>query len=147
MILPRGITGFWSVDTEAPPVLEENAFCRMCHMLARENGGTAMEVDTDRGAKNFYSARICRYDDAIYILQNAHYLYAAFAQRDASGGFVVTDQPEWLRLPENSLRFLSAEELNRDWQGLCGELSPEEREQIRYWKPQTVGDILFNTWD
>ena len=30
---------------------------------------------------------------------------------------------------------------------MCGELAPEDLEQIRYWNPQTVGEIVFNTWD
>lgn len=45
------------------------------------------------------------------------------------------------------MRFLSPSGLNQDWRGLCGELSPEELEQIHYWNAQTVGEILFNTWD
>ena len=75
------------------------------------------------------------------------YQFMAFAQRDTSGGFIWTSPPEWLRLPEGPVRFLSPSELNQDWRGLCGELSPEELEQIRYWSPQTVGEIIFNTWD
>jgi hypothetical protein len=27
------------------------------------------------------------------------------------------------------------------------DLSAHEHEQIRYWKPQTVGELLFNYWD
>lgn len=80
-------------------------------------------------------------------MQNIHHPYAAFARKDPSGGFVWTSRPEWLWLPEGSVRFLSPDELNRDWRGLCGELSPEELEQIRYWNPQTVGEIIFNIWD
>ena len=52
-----------------------------------------------------------------------------------------------LQLSEDPARFLSLAELNQDWSGLCGELSPEELEQIRYWNPQTVGEIVFNAWD
>ena len=87
------------------------------------------------------------YDQSVFILQNTYYPYIAFAQRDASGGFIWTSQPEWLQLPEGPMRFLSPSELNQDWHGLCGELSPEELEQIHYWNPQTVGEIIFNTWD
>lgn len=147
MILQRGITGFWSVNTEPPPFLDEKAFHRMCHALARENGGVVTEVDTDTAARNFYSAKLGRYDQSVFILQNIHYPYIVFAQRDASGRFVLIAPPEWLRLPEGPMRFLSPSELNRDWRGLCGELSPKELEQIRYWNPQTVGEIIFNTWD
>ena len=73
--------------------------------------------------------------------------YGAFAQRDADGRFIFTGPPEWLHLPEGTVRFLSPAELNQDWRGLCSELSPEELEQIRYWNPQTVGEIIFNAWD
>ena len=147
MILPRGITGFGSINTDPPLFLDEKAFCRMCHALAQENGGAVTEVDTDTAIRNFYSAKVSRYDQSVFLLQNIHYPYAAFAQRDTSGGFIWISQPEWLRLPEGSVRFLSPSELIRDWHDLCGELSPEELEQIHYWNPQTVGEIVFNTWD
>lgn len=147
MILPRGITGFWSVNAAPLPLLDEKAFCQMCYSIALENGGTVTELDTDTYPRNFYSAKVSRYGQSVFLLQNIHYPYAAFAQRDTSGGFIWISQPEWLRLPEGSVRFLSPSELTRDWHDLCGELSSEELEQIRYWNPQTVGEIVFNTWD
>ena len=147
MILPRGITGFWSVNTAPLPLLDEKAFCQMCYSIALENGGTVTEVDTDTAIRNFYSAKLSRYDQSVFLLQNIHYPYAAFAQRDTSGGLIWISQPEWLQLPEGSVRFLSPSELTRDWHDLCGELSSEELEQIHYWNPQTVGEIVFNTWD
>ena len=119
----------------------------MCYSIALENGGTVTELDTDTYPRNFYSAKLSRYDQSIFLLQNIHYPYAAFAQRDASGRFVLTQQPEWLQLPESPVQFLSFDKLNQDWHSLCGELSPEELEQIRYWDPQTVGEVVFNTWD
>ena len=147
MILPRGITGFWSVNEVPPPCLDEKVFYRMYHALAQKNGGVVTEVDTNTAARNFYSAKLSRYDQSVFLLQNIHYPYIAFAQRDASSRFVLIAPPEWLQLPDGPVRFLSLSELNQDWRGLCGELSPEELEQIRYWNPQTVGEIIFNTWD
>ena len=119
----------------------------MCYSIAMENGGTVTELDTDTYPRNVYSAKLSRYDQSIFVLQNVHYPYVAFTQRDTSGGFIWISQPEWLQLPEGSVRFLSPSELIRDWHDLCGELSPEELEQIHYWNPQTVGEIVFNTWD
>ena len=147
MILPRGVTGFWSVNAAPLPLLDEKAFCQMCYSIALENGGTVTELDTDTYPRNFYSAKLSRYDQSVFLLQNIHYPYAAFAQRDTSGGFIWISQPEWLQLPEGSVRFLSPSELTRDWHDLCGELAPEDLEQICYWNPQTVGEIVFNTWD
>ena len=147
MILPRGITGLGSINTNSPLFLDKKTFRRMCHALARENGGAVTEVDTDTAVRNFYSAKLSRHDQSVFVLQNIHYPYAAFARRDTSGGFIWISQPEWLQLPEGSVRFLSPSELTRDWHDLCGELAPEDLEQIRYWNPQTVGEIVFNTWD
>lgn len=147
MTLPRGITGFWNMDTEPPTFLDEKAFRRLCYTIAQENSGTVTELDTDTQPRNFYSAQIRKHDNFIFILQNIHYPYAAFAGQNDSGGFVLTHPPEWLRPPEGQVRFLSLAELNQDWRGLCGELGPEEMEQIHYWNPQTVGEIIFNTWD
>ena len=146
MILPRGITGFWSVNAAPLPLLDEKAFRQMCHTLSRKNGGAVTELDTDTYPRNFYSAKLSRYDQSIFLLQNIHYPYAAFAQRDASGRFVLTQQPEWLQLPESPVQFLSFDELDQDWRSLCGELSPEELDQIHYWNPQTVGEIIYNIW-
>ena len=147
MVLPRGITGFWSVNAAPLPLLDEKAFRQMCHTLSRKNGGAVTELDTDTYPRNFYSAKLSRYDQSIFLLQNIHYPYAAFAQRDASGRFVLTQQPEWLQLPESPVQFLSFDELDQDWRSLCGELSPEELDQIHYWNPQTVGEIIYNIWD
>lgn len=120
MILPRGITGFWSVNTAPPPFLDEKAFRRMCHALARENGGAVTEVGTDATAKNFYFAKIQRYDASVFILQNIHYPYAAFAQRDAFGGFILSSMPQRLQLPEGlAIHFLSVNEWKQDWRGQC----------------------------
>lgn len=147
MILPRGITGFWRVNTEPPPFLDEKAFCQMCHALAWKNGGTVTELDTDTYPRNFYSAKLSVYVQSVFILQNIHYPYIAFAQRDAASRFVLISPPDWLQLWDGPVWVLSPNELNQDWHGLCGEMSPEELEQIRYWNPQTVGEIVFNTWD
>lgn len=49
-------------------------------------------------------------------------------------------------MPEGCVHFLSLAELNQEWYGLCGELSLEELDQIRYWNPHTVGEIVFNNW-
>lgn len=135
------------MNTAPPLFLDKKAFCQMCHALARENGGTVTELDTDTYPRNFYSAKLSRYDQSVFLLQNIHAPYAAFAQRDASGRFVLTQQPEWIRLPESPVQFLRFDELNQDWRSLRGELSPEELEQIRYWNPQTAGEIIFNSWD
>ena len=73
MILLRGISGFWDAKTKPPPLEDEKTFRQMCHLLARNNGGTVAEVDADTTARSFYFAQICKYESSIFVLQNAHY--------------------------------------------------------------------------
>lgn len=54
------------------------------------------------------------------------------------GGYCSFDDPA---------RFLSPAELDRVWRDMCREPDPEEREQIRFWNPQTAGEIIFYAWD
>jgi hypothetical protein len=43
--------------------------------------------------------------------------------------------------------------LDADWLAadlraeLLADLSPAELEQVKYWKPQRIGDVVFNCWD
>lgn len=146
-LLPAGITGFQGSTAPPLPVLSEKDFCRMCHAIGRENGRPVTEVDTSITGRNFYYGSLGGQSAPVYLLQNIHYPCGAFARRDAFGTFTLIDRPEGFRLPEGCIRFLSLDQLNRDWYGLCEELGPEEWEQIRYWNPQTVGEIIFNHWD
>lgn len=146
-LLPVGITGFRGQKDPALPILNEKDFCRMCHAIGRENGRPVMEVDTSITGRNFYYGTLGGQDAPVFLLQNIHYPCGAFARGDAFGTFTLIERPEGFRLPEGCVHFLSLTQLNRDWRGLCGELGVEEWEQIQYWKPQTVGEIIFNHWD
>lgn len=137
-LIPWGISEFWRVNAAPPPFLDGEVFCQMCYALVRKNGGTVAEVDTDTAIRNFYFTKLSRYDQFVFILQDIHDPYGAFAQRDTSSAFVLTNPSEWLQLPEGQVHFQSLAKLNQDWRGLGRELSPEDLEQIRYWKSQTV---------
>ena len=48
---------------------------------------------------------------------------------------------------DTNVNVLTQPELEQSWYDIVGELSKAELEQIKYWKPNTVGDIIFNFWD
>lgn len=146
-LLPVGITGFRGPKDPPLSILSEKDFRRMCHAIGRENGRPVTEVDTSITGRNFYYGELGGQGAPVYLLQNIHYPCGAFARRDAFGTFTLVDRPAGFRLPEGCIHFLGLAQLNRDWHGLCEELGAEEWEQIRYWKPQTVGEIIFNHWD
>lgn len=70
MILPRGVTGFWSVNAAPLPLLDEKAFCQMCYSIALENGGTVTELDTDTYPRNFYSVKLSRHDQSVFVAEH-----------------------------------------------------------------------------
>ena len=45
------------------------------------------------------------------------------------------------------MNVLTLAELEQNWHDIVGELSKAELEQIKYWKPNIMGDIIFNFWD
>ena len=44
-------------------------------------------------------------------------------------------------------RVLTVAELNKPLRQLDNGLNQAEWEQIAYWKPERIGDIIFNYWD
>lgn len=147
MILLRGISGFWDAKTKPPPleVRKHSDRCVTCWPETTEGLWQKWMQTPPQGVSIL--PRSTKYESSIFVLQNDHYLYAAFAQRDPFGGFTLTQQPKWLQLPESPVHVLSLDELNQDWHSLCKELGQEDLEQINFWRPQTVGEIIFNTWD
>ena len=150
MILPEGITGFFEGSRGvAPPVIDPKSFARACHAAAREESGSVERFELAGIARNYHWA-VLRRRDAIAVLCNADFPWVAFAE--ASEG-----------LP---LRFVEATALSSRIKGampcesvslsslkahpdarLLVNLRPVERGQIRYWRPQRLGDIIFNFWD
>ena len=142
-MLPRGITGFG--DAQAPDIQDVKSFTALAHTTARELGGAVCYIDTDTLSRSFYSARIESSHGGVYILMNAHYPYAAFADSVEYGEIGFVDVPGGVVCPD--VRVLTRDELLQPWSGEEGELGDTEMKQIRYWKPRTVGEVVFNFWD
>lgn len=146
-MLPKGITGFGEWNQSPVSIQDERLFCQLCYSIARENHGTVLMISCDTTGKNFYSAQIERYHAIFYILQNIHYPYVAFAASIDFNKIVFIDIPHGLHISDPNIHLLTPSELNQDWHDLVSNLSESEMEQIRYWKPQTVKEIIFNFWD
>ncbi len=94
----------------------------------------------------------------MFLLLNQHVplLACAFAHDQTSpqqngSPFPFTDVPALTTTFEFSSTILKKEELELSWtwseSELASRLPPEEIKQIVHWKPQTVGEVLFNFWD
>lgn len=146
MLLPRGITGFFAPGGPPPAPQPVKPFQQLCHWMARENGGRFLSLDPSLAEKNFYAAHMEFRRVPIYLLLNAYAPYCAFAQ-SLEHNTVVFLEPPAAALPPSGYRLLSLKELNKDCREAAQALGEAELEQIRYWKPRTVGEVVFNFWD
>jgi len=63
-------------------------------------------------------------------------------------GFHFIDPPENLILPQmDRLILMEKGLLNQPWENQKNTLDETELSQIRFWRPMTIGEIIFNFWD
>lgn len=149
--LPRGVTGFDAFDDGVPV----KRFTAACHAAARQVAGRVHQVRTayDRVTPNFHEALITlgNRPEMVRVLCNVHYPIAGFATPAAYEGDVYL---EFIDCPELA-EALSAEFSIITRQDACASVAEElvaqlgdaELNQIRYWRPQRIGDVIFNYWD
>ncbi len=136
----------------------------MCYTAARAIDATILSFDPVpfKTVRNFVFAlfQLSQAPGApsVFLLLNQHVplLACAFAHDQTSpqqngSPFPFTDVPALTTTFEFSSTILKKEELELSWtwseSELASRLPPEEIKQIVHWKPQTVGEVLFNFWD
>ena len=114
------------------------------------SGGKITDVSLSGYPGNFHSAEVVIGSERLFILLNAHYPYLAFASEIEYGSITFVDKPELEQLFSAFYRVLNTDELNAAYTGQpdssC-QLSSADIEQLAYWKPETIGEIIFNRWD
>jgi hypothetical protein len=151
MIMRKGITSFFSRNPLPEfPFTEFQQIAFACSVRC----GFSVAGLSERGATpNFHSASLERRDEKLLMLGHSNYRIIAFAEpreeyscelifRDAIdlAECVVEMYPEFtiasttdlsLEIQESDLRMLDRAEV----------------EQVKYWKPRTIGELAFNWWD
>jgi hypothetical protein len=101
---------------------------------------------------NYAMASIQFSDTGVAVLVNQIRPVLAFAKYPHEGQIIF----EYIDCPKLADAFLgigeytiaTSEDLSRPLlREMCTDLSPWEREQVRYYRPQRVGDVIFNFWD
>jgi len=149
--LPKGVTGFDSTD-EGVPV---KRFMSACYAAARQVAGRVQQVRAayERVTPNFHEALITLRDrpDIVRLLCNAHYPIVAFATPAAHDGDMrleFSDCPELAAALSAEFSIITRQEACAGVADeLVAELGEAELHQMRYWRPQRIGDVIFNYWD
>ncbi len=89
--------------------------------------------------------------DTVRVLCNAHYPIAAFATPPAYEGdarLEFVDCPELAEALRAEFSVITRQDACAGVADeLIAQLSDDELHQMRYWRPQRIGDVIFNYWD
>jgi hypothetical protein len=144
MILPPGVTGFAHRSAPLLPTVEAASFKAAFFAAARECGGRVSGFEDACYPRSYHSGAIAVSGEDIEVLCNTHYPLVGLRS-----GREFIDLPV---LAETLTTFgfviLPATELNAypDAEALSS-LGKGELDQLRYWRPERLGEVIFNEWD
>jgi hypothetical protein len=153
MIVRKGITSFF-VHRDIPE-FRFDCFHKIVTSFSKPMGYEIVEMKERGVTPNFHIATLkrqkSRQDETISILGHASFSIIAFAEpletceirfRDA---FSIATR---INVVFPNVTIATCEELSRKIEKSdLEQLDRIEREQIKYWKPQTIGELAFNWWD
>jgi hypothetical protein len=154
VFLLRGVTGIATRKEGSPSFTDYQAFCGHCYEAARQVGGSVQAVLAPRQtmACNYALALIGLHEETVAVLLNGVLPLLAFAVPPADGQIRLhfIDRLELAAEFERlgGYTVLSATNLNQPLlREMCRELAPHEQKRVKYFRPQRVGDVVFNHWD
>lgn len=155
--LPKGISGFG--NPEPNELVSKIEFKQFCYDLLIELQYKKFEI-LNENSGNYYIGLLRNRSNQIYALMNNHYPFVGIADRYEYGNAFYIDHIELntyinlkTRLINQESKYqhyycLSKVDLERE---VTNEniklLEKEEINQMNYWKPTRIKDIVFNNWD
>ncbi|MGG2027450.1 hypothetical protein AB1282_17270 [Gottfriedia sp. S16(2024)] len=147
MKLLNGITGFYEKQN-VPPKTDGKQFEKLCFSIINQYKGTILNFQEPQVATNFFAMEVNVSNKHSYILLNAHYPFSAFASAVNFGEINFIDVPQIKEELSPYYKVLCTKELNEPLLfNSSNELNRAELNQIAYWKPERIGEVLFNHWD
>ncbi|KJK56661.1 hypothetical protein UK12_21355 [Saccharothrix sp. ST-888] len=151
MRVAKGATGFWTSGRRPLPETDLSAFRSACFAAARRVHGQVAD-ETGPAAASFRSVGITEDGRVRGVLCHVRLPYVAFVSGSLRPGEPLPsfgDPPGWAnRFTAVGLRVLGTTELLTPLGELdLSELAPAELTQVRYWRPESLGELLFNRWD
>jgi hypothetical protein len=154
VLLLNGISGF---VINALPEVYTSQFKKLCHSFANLTHGKFVSFELPHVSQNFYKAVLEFNEGMIFILLNSSYPIVAFASSVEYFNILFIDHPHSNFIKTFSDVFTVAtvnellERLEMDdrTQTVLNDnnLNKSELSRIFYWKPKTVGEVVFNFWD
>lgn len=151
MRLMRGATGFRVSGEDALPLTDVALLRQLCFEAARSVAGR-VGMWREAGTSTFHSTTITSRRVSCSVLFHAHLPVVAFTAAPPLPGQLIgafMDSPHWAGIFEaGGLQLLGPRALGLKMADVdLGVLSQAELAQISYWRPESLGDLLFNWWD
>ncbi|MED4074138.1 hypothetical protein [Priestia endophytica] len=157
MNLPYGVTGFYNSTIDKPHEIDDRPFKDICFNLTRKYQGRILDMDESKLATNFFKVKININHQDLYVLLNMYYPFLTFASDLEFQRLQFIDHPVLSKDFMPFYKVLSKDELSsplkiRKRKGQItleniNKLNTTELEQILYWQPKNVGEVIFNFWD
>jgi hypothetical protein len=155
MILPKGITGFGENGDQPSLLSDMKPFLTACYDAARRLGGNvvASEIAYSRQTNNFAVVTVTIPGRTFAALLNAHYPIVGFAEPIPAHQQDIRfmDAPAFAEalVASGNFEVLSKDDLESPvTPDTVDGLAEAELTQVRYWKPQRLGEIIFTfSWD
>jgi hypothetical protein len=149
--LPKGVTGF-DAPNDGVPV---KRFTTACHTAARQARGQVQQVRAayEQVTPNVHEALVTlrNASETVRVLCNAHHPIVAFtspATREGDVRLRFVDCPELAAVLSSEFNILTSQEAGAGVSSdVVAQLGEAELEQMRYWSPRRIGDVIFNYWD
>lgn len=152
LALRPALVGFVEPGQGRIDTVSENAFRSACHAAARAVGGAVVEFRVPDVTPTFYLAHITEREAVTAVLCHRAEPYLAFTRPLEADAMSIEflDNPSLAAAFGDNARFtpLDAGTLDRplteaDFAGL----DPGCLKQLRYWRPKSLGEAMFNWFD
>lgn len=153
MRLRSGMTGFGiNLDTSYEMYTDKHDLKKSLSGALAVSGFKVVDFMEARTYDTFHIMRFRRGDDFFcFLCHTVHPLLALVADFNMESynfDFLSHQEIEKLISQYTRYRFLTSEYLNQSVErDMLEGLSPSELEKVKYWNPNTMGELIFNFWD
>lgn len=147
-----GITGFWMAGQTPPPEVSKASVLAAVELVTRMTGWKLVGNSWSAESSNYHQFHIARKTKQLKLLFNAYYPLVAFSVplQECRMDIEFVDCSDLADVFRRLTDFqpMSKVELTTPVKSTdLKDLNKAELEQFNYWKPKTVGELVFNFWD
>lgn len=147
-VMQPGVTGF-SIASEDWGEQSNKKFEVYLFEAIRSDNGKLIRKELPINNRNYYTYQIQNRTKNYHILFHSVYPFVAFASVVDGAGIKFIDGPESMEsIFTQAYKVLTKQLLEQTLlKDHIKTLREYEQEMIEYWRPETIGEVIYNYWD